>query len=51
MSQLDYLKCLQNSINRGNCELGSPDNLQMLFTDSNTPILEILIQNELTPDE
>jgi hypothetical protein len=46
VSKLNLLKCLQNSINRGSCDYGSPSNLQMLFSDQNSPVLEILVDNE-----
>jgi hypothetical protein len=51
MTKLNFLKCLQNSINRGSCEHGSPSDLQMLFSDKNAPVLEILVANELSSDE
>jgi hypothetical protein len=51
VSKFDMLKCLENSINKGSCENGSPSNHHMLFSDKNSPILEILIDNELTTDE
>jgi aromatic ring-opening dioxygenase catalytic subunit (LigB family) len=51
MSKLNFLKCLQNSINRGSCDHGSTLDLQMLYSDKNEPVLQILVDNELCPDE
>jgi hypothetical protein len=48
LKKFDLEKCLEKSIKSNSCEKGDELNKVMLITDSNEPILKVLIDGELS---
>lgn len=50
-SNFKLIRCLEKSQGIGSCGIGSEDKKQMLISDTNEPIIKLLIDGELSKEE